>query len=100
MVLNGTGLAGCFDAIVTGGDVVNAKPHPDIYLKAAELLGVSPDRCIVFEDSYAGVQAGVAAGMRVVGIGTTHRELPGASLLIADFKDPALERWLGGIIAG
>lgn len=88
MALNGTGLAGFFGAIVTGGDVVRAKPYPDIYLKAAELLGMHPDQCIVFEDSHAGVQAGLAAGMRVVGVSTTHDDLPGVSLMIHDFNDP------------
>ena len=93
MALNGTGLAEFFRVIVTGGDVVRAKPYPDIYLKAAELLQMAPGQCIVFEDSHAGVQAGLAAGMRVVGVATTHDQLPGISLLIRDFSDPALERW-------
>jgi beta-phosphoglucomutase len=94
MALNGAELAEYFQVIVTGGDVANAKPHPEIYLRAAELLGMSPDRCIVFEDSYVGVQAGLAAGMRVVGVATTHDDLPGVSLLIRDFRDPMLEEWL------
>jgi beta-phosphoglucomutase len=91
MALNGTGLTELFRAIVTGVDVVRAKPHPDIYLKAAELLRMVPDQCIVFEDSHAGVQAGLAAGMRVVGIATTHDDLTGVSLMIRDFTDPGLE---------
>lgn len=90
MALNGTGLTEFFRVIVTGGDVVRPKPHPDIYLKAAELLQVPPDRCIVFEDSHAGVQAGLAAGMRVVGVSTTHDDLPGVSLMIHDFNDPVV----------
>jgi len=79
---------------VDGQQVPNAKPHPDVYLRAAELLGVAPDRCVVFEDSHGGVAAGLAAGMRVVGITTTYAELPGTSLLARDFDDPALEAWL------
>ena len=97
MALDGTGLGEYFEVVVTGADVVNPKPHPDIYLKAAEMLGVSPGSCVVFEDSYTGVQAGVAAGMKVVGIGTTHHDLPGVSLLIPDFNDPSLESWLAGL---
>ena len=91
MALNGTGLAKFFRVIVSGGDVVRPKPYPDIYLKAAELLHMAPDRCIVFEDSHAGVQAGLAAGMRVVGVSTTHDDLAGVSLMIRDFSDPLLE---------
>ncbi len=90
MALNGTGLAGFFRATVTGGEVVNPNPHPDFYLKPAELRGVSPPpQCIVFEDSYAGVQAGIAAGMRVVGISSTHAHLPGVTLLISGFRRPS-----------
>jgi len=94
MALDGTGLREFFRVIVTGGDVVRAKPYPDIYLKAAELLDTAPDRCIVFEDSHAGVQAGLGAGMRVVGVSTTHDDLSGVSLMIRDFNDPALDKFL------
>ena len=53
--------------VVVGGDmIVNGKPHPDIFLKAAELLGVAPEDCIVVEDSPAGIQAAVSAGMTAV----------------------------------
>jgi HAD superfamily hydrolase (TIGR01509 family) len=60
------GIGGRFDCITTGDEVTHAKPAPDIYLLAASRLGATPDRCIVFEDSEAGVQAGSAAGMRVI----------------------------------
>jgi beta-phosphoglucomutase len=93
-VLDETGLRRCFRAAVNGHEVSNPKPHPEIYLRAADLLGVEPFRCVVFEDSQTGVQAAVGAGMRVVGIGTTHRDLAGVALLIANFNDPALEDWL------
>ena len=57
-----------FDGIVTADDVVHGKPAPDIFLKASELAGVPPNRCIVFEDSPLGVQGGLAGGMHVVAI--------------------------------
>ena len=95
-VLGNAGLDSYFRAVVDGHQVTNPKPHPEVFLRAADLLQVPPDRCAVFEDSYAGVQAGVAAGMRVVGLKTTHGHLPNASLEIADFNDPALEEWLRG----
>lgn len=53
-------------AIVCADDVPRGKPHPDGYLRAAQLLGVPPGRCLVFEDSEPGIAAGLAAGMRVV----------------------------------
>ena len=93
-VLDGAGLRSFFRAIVNGHDVTNPKPHPDIYLRVAEMLQVPPKDCIVFEDSHTGVQASLAAGMRVIGVTTTHDNLPGVSLLIRDFNDPALESWL------
>lgn len=93
-ILDGAGLRGYFRVIVDGHQVTHAKPHPEIYLRAAELLGVAPRNCVVFEDSYAGVDAARAAGARVVGVRTTHRELPGASLEIDDFRSAALEEWL------
>ncbi len=77
-----------------GYEVALPKPAPDIYLKAAAGLGVDPKACVVFEDSHSGVAAALAAGMRVVGITTTHDELPGVSLAIPNFTDPALEAWL------
>lgn len=57
-----------FAARVTGCQVKHKKPAPDIFLKAADLIGCSPDECIVFEDAVSGVQAAKAAGMRCVGI--------------------------------
>jgi beta-phosphoglucomutase family hydrolase len=93
-VLDETGLRPFFRVIVNGHQVANPKPHPEIYLRVADELGVNPSDCVVFEDSYTGVEAGLAAGMRVVGIGTTHNDLAGVSLAVNDFKDPALEAWL------
>ena len=93
-VLRNAGLRGYFRAVVDGHQVANPKPHPDVYLKAAELLGVAPEHCVVFEDSHTGVQAGIAAGMPVIGVMTTHSDLAGISLLIRDFEDPGLEVWL------
>ncbi|MCC6585863.1 MAG: HAD-IA family hydrolase [Bryobacterales bacterium] len=93
-VLTEAGLGGRFLHVVDGHDVVHPKPAPDIYLKAAGLLGVDPTRCVIFEDSIPGVQAGVAAGARVAGIQTTLAAIDGAEIMIKDFCDPALEEWL------
>lgn len=58
-----------FDAIVDGNDVTNAKPDPEVFLRAAQLVGASTSDAIVFEDSVAGVQAANIAGMVSIGIG-------------------------------
>ncbi len=83
-----------FRAVVDGHQVPNPKPHPDIYLRAAELLGAQPRDCVVFEDSLPGVEAARAAGMAVVGVATTYPVLPGVDLQIRDFTSPGLEPWL------
>ncbi|WP_395074669.1 beta-phosphoglucomutase [Flavobacterium sp.] len=58
-----------FDAIVDGNDVTNAKPDPEVFLQAANLVGVSNENCIVFEDSQAGIKAANIANMTSIGIG-------------------------------
>lgn len=92
--LDGTGLRRYFDVIVDGSEVSRPKPAPDVYLRAAELLGISPRDCIVFEDSPVGVAAAVAAGMRVVGVRTHPSPLDGILFSVANFLDPQLNAWL------
>jgi sugar-phosphatase len=58
--------------LVTADDVEHGKPHPEPYLKGAEKLGFKPDDCLVIEDAPAGIRAGRAAGMKVVGITSTY----------------------------
>jgi HAD superfamily hydrolase (TIGR01509 family) len=67
-VLTEIGLTGRFAIEVTGEDVTRGKPAPDVYLLAAERLGVAPARCVVLEDAPPGVAAAVGAGMRVVAV--------------------------------
>jgi len=79
-----------FAVIVAAEDVHNGKPAPEVFLTAAERLGVRPERCLVFEDSVVGVRAARAAGMRVIGVTTAHTmaELTaaGAERCVADFE--------------
>src|SRR5258708_4742729 len=72
--------------LVTPERVSRGKPHPEGYLRAAAELGAQPDECVVLEDAPAGVAAGRAAGMRVVGVLTTQTAegLPGAHEHVAD----------------
>ncbi len=69
--LDGLGLRRHFDAIVGAADVPRGKPHPDVFLKAAEAAGSAPAHCIVFEDAPLGVEAARRAGMRAVVVTTT-----------------------------
>jgi mannitol-1-/sugar-/sorbitol-6-phosphatase len=73
-------------------EIRNGKPHPEGFLQAARLLGVPPEQCLVFEDTRPGIEAGVSAGMQVVGLLTTttadhlkHRPL------IRDFRDVTIQ---------
>ncbi len=93
-VLDRFGLRHFFEVTVNGSQVSRAKPFPDIYLKAAELLHAKPENCIVFEDSPTGVEAARAARMRIVGVETTPTQFRGVDLHIKDFLDPKLEAWL------
>jgi len=65
-------LQSMMDAIVTGDMVSRSKPDPEGYLLGAELVGAHPEDCIVFEDSFAGLQAGRASGAKVVALATTN----------------------------
>jgi beta-phosphoglucomutase len=78
-----------FDVIIDGPHVTQPKPHPDIFLKAAKSLDIEPQHCVVFEDSLSGVKAADAAGMKIVGITTTHtaQELQPADLTIPDYTN-------------
>jgi len=70
-VLRGIGLRDAFDTIVTADDITRGKPDPEIFLIAAQRLGVSPARCLVFEDSLMGIEAARRAGMDSVALTTT-----------------------------
>ena len=69
-ILGYIGLSDAFDAIADGHDIRRTKPDPEVFLIAAERLGVEPRECLVVEDARAGVEAAINAGMAVIGIGT------------------------------
>ena len=73
MVLDKLELTDMFDAIADGHTVEDAKPAPDLFLAAAQLLDVAPQECVVIEDAASGVDAALAAGMTAIGIGPTER---------------------------
>ena len=67
------GLEGFFQDLVSANDVTRGKPDPEVFLKAASAIDREPSRCIVFEDSLHGIDAGISGGMKVVGVATTHK---------------------------
>jgi HAD superfamily hydrolase (TIGR01509 family) len=69
--LTGTGLKAYFDVLVGGEEVQHGKPDPEIFLMAAQRLGIPPQRCLVFEDALLGVEAACRAGMKAIAITTT-----------------------------
>lgn len=77
------------ESILASEDVTKHKPDPEVYLKSAVNLQVEPDFCVVFEDSFSGVTAAKNAGMKVVGVLSSHSksELPVCDLYINDFKE-------------
>ena len=94
MIVDGLGIAALLDASISGSDVTHGKPHPEIFLKASEALGLKPEECIVVEDAINGIKAGVAAGCKCVAVTTTTsaEELieAGASLCMADYTNLSL----------
>jgi len=90
-----------FDVIVTGDEIERGKPHPDIYMRAAEKLGLAPDACLVIEDALSGIAAAKAAQMRVAAIPDTSFVNPREYQKKADYvlgglsEIPALIRRVG-----
>ncbi|CAM4247427.1 haloacid dehalogenase superfamily, subfamily IA, variant 3 with third motif having DD or ED [Pedobacter westerhofensis] len=78
-----------FGSILASEDVKKHKPDPEVYLQSAVNLGQKPEQCLVFEDSFSGVSAALNAGMRVVGVLSSHtkEELPPCNLYISDYTD-------------
>jgi len=84
-----------FDVIVTADKITRSKPDPECYLLAAEELQYAPARCVVFEDSFSGLEAGRRAGMKVIGLATTNPAeaiRDKADAVIPDFRSFSYER--------
>ena len=94
-VLDNLDLRSCFNAIVGAEDVFKSKPDPEVFLKGAELLGVEPESCIVFEDVPKGAEAALNAGMKAIIVTTTHApeefvQYPNVLFIISNYNDPRL----------
>ncbi|MCA0363296.1 MAG: HAD family phosphatase [Bacteroidetes bacterium] len=96
LIMKGLGFEYMMESIMASENVTHHKPHPEVYLQSADNLGVKPSECVVFEDSYSGVSAGINAGMRVVGVLSSHKpeELPPCSSYINNYLDLKTERIL------
>ena len=87
-----------FSAVVTGDDVSRGKPHPEVFLTAAAKLGVAPERCVVFEDAVAGVEAAKAGGMKCVAVTFVGHHpaeklrAAGAELVVASLEEVSAEQ--------
>lgn len=94
-ILAQVGITELFDAVADGNQIKHSKPAPDVFLLAAELLGVSPDECLVVEDADAGVEAGLNAGMKVLAVGAASANKT-AHLRADTLKDINLASWVQG----
>src|SRR6201999_812332 len=88
-ILEKTGITHFFNAVIDGNKVSKPKPDPEVFLKGAEELDVPPANCVVFEDAVAGVEAAIAGGMKVVGIGSPN-VLGEANLVVKGLNEMSL----------
>lgn len=96
VILSALAITAMFEVIVAAEDVAHGKPDPEMFLVAAQRLGVAPRDCIVVEDAPAGLEAGWRAGMRTVAVLTTHSRLEAHLVVrtLADLESDAFDRLL------
>lgn len=82
-ILQQLGLSGYFDAVSDGNNISRSKPDPEVFVKAARMLCLNPEECLVVEDAVSGAQAGHAGGMQVACVGDAAKELAGEYNLTA-----------------
>ena len=76
-ILGQIGLTGFFDAVSDGNNITRSKPDPEVFVKAAEMLGIPPENCLVVEDAVSGAEAGHAGGMKVACLGDAAKNRAG-----------------------
>lgn len=88
LIIGKLGIQSHMESMLASEDVRKHKPDPEVYLKSAQNMGVAPENCLVFEDSYSGVSAALNAGMKVVGVLSSHtkEELPPCNLYITSYE--------------
>ncbi|UIR56680.1 HAD family phosphatase [Sphingobacterium sp. SRCM116780] len=89
LILDALHIRSKMDSLLSSEDVSLHKPHPEVYLKSAENLQVTPAECIVFEDSFSGITAAIQAGMKVIGVLSSHSkdQLPLCDAYITDYSE-------------
>ncbi|SMG29958.1 HAD family hydrolase [Sphingobacterium psychroaquaticum] len=94
LILDQLDIRSQMESLLASENVNLHKPHPEVYLKSASNLGVDPAQCLVFEDSFSGVTAGLNAGMKVVGVLSSHTkaQLPPCSFYIDDYSQVDAEK--------
>lgn len=93
LIFESMNLGSFFQGVVSAEDVSRGKPEPEVFLKAAEIAGISPRNCVVFEDAIHGIQAAKAGGMSTIGVLTTHPDggLPGADRWVSRLDELPLD---------
>lgn len=95
LIWQGAELDDKIDGYICGDDVVNFKPHPEIFLKCCERMGLQPEECIVFEDALSGIKAGFAAGCNVIALSTTAKPedlaVEGLKYIVPNFEGMTIE---------
>jgi beta-phosphoglucomutase-like phosphatase (HAD superfamily) len=99
-VLDGLGIRPYIDGIVSADDVSHSKPHPETFQRCAEVLGVNPEECLVFEDSPKGAESALKAGMDCLVITTMHspeefEAYPNVVKFIEDYNEVLVEDLVG-----
>ncbi|HEY9788211.1 MAG TPA: HAD family phosphatase [Candidatus Obscuribacterales bacterium] len=97
LVVETVRIDGYFRTLCSGDEVANGKPQPDVFLLAAERLGIDPGQCLVIEDTYNGVCAAKAAGMKCIAIpclATQHQDLSHADFVMRSLEQVDLAEWL------
>ena len=97
LILGKLDLSASMDSFMASEDVTKHKPDPQVYLTSAERLGMKPENCVVFEDSFSGVSAAINADMKVVGVLSSHtkEELPPCDDYIENYSKMTFERVAG-----
>lgn len=97
-ILKAIGLGSTFDVVVDGTHITKSKPDPEVFTKAGQQMGVQPQACLVVEDADAGVDAGLAAGMPVLAVGSATAH-PQATLKAKSLADITVDQMLSAVRA-